>query len=202
MPENTTNLFNLGSLGVNVDDSPIHLEDGEFTSAQNCTQDKRGMIGGVTKRAGLTKYQPTVAAGSILGFVPAPLGPGPGTGTDDATIYYVANTAGTWFKSSNSFGASTAVTTLAAAAGNDDIRGDMLNRRLIYATASRTNLRVFDGVGDALFATIGDIITFVGAYNGRIFVSIDGSAGAVYEIDNEGRVTQIGADIPGGFVPQ
>lgn len=66
------NLFNLGSLGVNVDKSALHLEDGELSKAQNAIRDGIGQDGALRKRPGLVKYSSDVT-GSILGGIGVPL---------------------------------------------------------------------------------------------------------------------------------
>lgn len=59
--------------GVNVDRSPVHLEDGELTSAQNAVLDVQGHEGGVRKRPGLARFNSSAGAGSIYGGVGVPL---------------------------------------------------------------------------------------------------------------------------------
>ena len=65
--------YNLGSKGVNVDKTDVHLEDGELRAAQNAIPDAQGHEGGVRKRPGLARFNSTVGAGSILGGVGVPL---------------------------------------------------------------------------------------------------------------------------------
>lgn len=197
MAESKLNIFNLGSLGVNVDKSPLHLEDGELVQAQNATRDQHGYDGALRKRPGLVKYHSGAAAGSILGFIGAPLGPGPGATTDDAAVYYIGNTSGTWIKSSNSFSTSANVTTIADPA--DGIPSQMLNNRLFYGAG--TTIRVFDGVVDALHSNVGATINWVDSANGTLYVSVtSGGSGFVYEIDAVGRITQIGAALPSSYL--
>lgn len=189
------NIYNLGKLGVNVDKSPIHLEDGELTSAQNAVPDKHGADGALCKRWGLVKHAASVAAGSILGFLGAPLGSGPGTGTDDATSYYLGQVGGTYVASTDSFSSRTATSVIAAPVNT--VVSVMLNGKMFYA--SGTTLRVFDGVKDALFCNLGESPLFVGALRGLIYVST--TSGFVYEVDAVGRLERVGAALPGSYLP-
>ncbi len=66
-------LYNLGSKGVNVTKSPIHMEDGELLSAQNAIPDPRGQFGAITKRDGLTPINSSATGASILAAVLVPL---------------------------------------------------------------------------------------------------------------------------------
>lgn len=65
------NLYNLGKLGVNVDKSPVHLEDGELTKSQNATRDALGVDGGLRKRPGLSRLN-SVANSSFAGVTNLP----------------------------------------------------------------------------------------------------------------------------------
>lgn len=69
------NVYNLGSLGVNVDKNPVQLEDGELTKAQNAIHDPTGSMGGVRKRPGLTKINSGALSGSVFGICNVPLQP-------------------------------------------------------------------------------------------------------------------------------
>ena len=66
-------VYNIGTLGVNVDKNPIQLEDGELTSAQNAISNDDGSTGSLQKRPGLTKVNATAAAGSIKGAMGVPI---------------------------------------------------------------------------------------------------------------------------------
>ena len=65
--------YRLGLSGVNVDKSPVHLDDSELTKAQNCVIDSLGVEGGIRKRPGLTKVNSIAAAGAVSGIVSVPL---------------------------------------------------------------------------------------------------------------------------------
>jgi hypothetical protein len=199
MADSKLNVFNLGSQGVNVDKSPLHLEDGELVSAQNASRDQHGYDGALRKRNGLTKHNTVAANGSILGFANAILGPGPGSGTDDATVYYLSNAAGSWFKSTNSFSTSATITTLAAV--DAGVGSVMLNGRLYYA--SGTGIRVFDGVQDALFSDIdATFMIWLSVAKGTLYASVQiGTDGFVYAVNSVGQLTQIGAALPSSYIP-
>lgn len=66
-------IYNLGSLGVNVDKSPLHLSEGELISAQNAIREPLGLEGGLRKRAGLTHHNANAGAGSFIGGIGLPL---------------------------------------------------------------------------------------------------------------------------------
>lgn len=69
----TLKLYNFGSKGVNVDASDLHMVDGELRQAQNVIHNVLGMGGGITNRDGLTRFNASAAAGSILGGIGVPL---------------------------------------------------------------------------------------------------------------------------------
>lgn len=197
-------LYNFGAKGVNVDKSPLHLEDNELTSAQNITQNKLGVAGGIVNRPGLTKYDSDVAAGSLLGAINAPLGPGPGLTTADTTTYYLSmNASPYWRTSTNSF-STTSTTTLLAQAGSNDIKcGAMLNGRLYYiavTVADNQSIREFDGVQDRLFSVVpsGYTIGRIRALKGKLYAAVTNgtTASYVYQFDSAGRIRQVGAALP------
>jgi len=67
------NVFNLGAKGVNVVKSPVHLDDGELTSAQNIQIDAVKSLGGIRKRDGAVRLNGTVMTGSGKGIINLPL---------------------------------------------------------------------------------------------------------------------------------
>lgn len=74
MPEGKISAYNIGSLGVNVDKSAIHLEDGELPSAQNAIRDRIGQDGALRKRPGLVAFNGSAASGgSISGGIGLPI---------------------------------------------------------------------------------------------------------------------------------
>lgn len=66
-------VYNLGKLGVNVDKSPIHLQDGELTKAQNAIREPLGVEGGLKNRPGLRTFNANPANGTVLGGIGVPL---------------------------------------------------------------------------------------------------------------------------------
>ena len=66
-------LYNFGAKGVNVDASDLHMEDGELRKAQNVIHNLLGKMGGITNRPGLTRFNASAAAGSVLGGIGVPL---------------------------------------------------------------------------------------------------------------------------------
>lgn len=93
-------LYNLGSVGVDLTKSDLHKDDGSLVSAQNAVPDNRGQAGGITKRDGLTAINGTTAGGSVQGAVHVPL---PAT----KTLYLVGSSDGganaEWASSTDSF---------------------------------------------------------------------------------------------------
>lgn len=62
-------IYNLGLLGVNVDASPIHLNDGEVIRAQNWQVDPAGVAGGLRRRDGHVHLNATPLDGAVTGVV-------------------------------------------------------------------------------------------------------------------------------------
>lgn len=69
----TLRLYNFGAKGVNVDSSDLHMQDGELRQAQNAIHNIEGVLGGITNRPGLERFNATAAAGSVLGGIGVPL---------------------------------------------------------------------------------------------------------------------------------
>lgn len=61
-------VWNLGILGVNVVDSPLHLKDGELTLAQNAEPYDELGEGGIRKRQGIDLF---LGGGALAGAVTA-----------------------------------------------------------------------------------------------------------------------------------
>lgn len=66
-------LYQLGTMGVNVDEDPLALNDQEFRLAQNAIRDPLGSDTGLKKRPGLLIFNLSLTAGSVLGGVGVPL---------------------------------------------------------------------------------------------------------------------------------
>lgn len=64
--------FGLGEKGVNLVKSPLHLEDGELTNAQNAEFFRNQGRGGIRKRSGLARFNQS-ALGAIRRFLNVPL---------------------------------------------------------------------------------------------------------------------------------
>ncbi len=69
------NTFNLGALGVNLNNSPLHVPDGAWRTLQNGEFGDNESAGGVKKRGSLNKINSTALAGAVqaLTNVPFPL---------------------------------------------------------------------------------------------------------------------------------
>lgn len=197
-------IYNISKLGVNVDKAQPFLEDGELTKAQNAIRDGIGEDGGLRKRPGLVEYNSVAAAGSILGGVGVPLGPGPSS----STAYYLAtNNSPFWFTSTDRFNTA-ATTTLLSAMGTNAVKASaMLGGRMYYiakTVADNQSIRVFDGVQDSLFTSLPSGYTFVqlATFKGNLYAAVAQSTTAayVYRIDYAGRLKQIGAALPTAIV--
>src|SRR3990167_3027640 len=163
-------LYNLGSLGVDLTKSAVHANDGSLLSAQNAIPDYRGEAGGHTKRDGLTAINSTTVGGSVLGAINIPL---PATarlyiGRDDGSTELAID----WLYTTDLSGATTpwtSVTSIPAQPRSTDKLGAIdsatppsamgrptctMNNRIYYAAANYTigtddpPIRVFDGVND------------------------------------------------------
>ena len=107
-------VYNLGKLGVNVDKSPVHLDDGELTKAQNAIHDPIGGVDGALKnRPGLVKYNSsTFGSVSVLGGVNLPIsgfGSSAGGSSTTPTLYWTAPAI--LARSTNLFSTATALNT-------------------------------------------------------------------------------------------
>lgn len=66
-------IFNLGQLGVNVREGPLHLQDGELVSGQNAELSKEGAEEALVKRGGIPLFSTEALAGAALGITSVPL---------------------------------------------------------------------------------------------------------------------------------
>jgi len=73
MAKGKVNLYGLGTAGVNVVKSPIHLDDHELTKAQNAVPDRASGLGSLRKRDGLVQYNSSALDGKVWGLVQVPL---------------------------------------------------------------------------------------------------------------------------------
>ena len=66
-------IYNLGQLGVDVVKSPVHIDDGAFTSLQNGQVDSVQGVGGIRRRDGMAKLNAVALAGAVRGMSAVPL---------------------------------------------------------------------------------------------------------------------------------
>lgn len=67
------NVYDMAEKGVNTTKSPLHLEDGELTRAQNWQPDPTLADGCIRRRDALSKLNGPALAGSVKGFIALPL---------------------------------------------------------------------------------------------------------------------------------
>lgn len=113
------NIFNLGSLGNNVDKNPVQLEDGELTKSQNAIHDPTGSMGGIRKRPGLLKVNSSAVSGSVFGITNVPLSPIT-TRTFLIGVDQDTTTSRQWFTSTDAMGTLAGATSPGACARPDD----------------------------------------------------------------------------------
>lgn len=58
-------IYNLGEIGVDLVDSPVHKKDGALMVAQNAAHMQKEAEGGLAKRRGMTLLNAVAAAGSL-----------------------------------------------------------------------------------------------------------------------------------------
>jgi len=58
-------VYNLGEVGVDLVESPLHKKDGAFLSAQNAAHKPIEAEGGIVKRRGMTKLNTVTASTPI-----------------------------------------------------------------------------------------------------------------------------------------
>lgn len=73
MAAGKVNLYGLGTAGVNVVKSPLHLDDNELTKAQNAMPDRSSGLGALRKREGLVAFTQSAMAGAVRGIAAVPL---------------------------------------------------------------------------------------------------------------------------------
>lgn len=89
--------FGLGEKGVNLVKSPLHLDDGELTNAQNAEFFRNQGRGGIRKRGGLARFNAS-ALGVIRRFMNVPL---PATPTVTLLAGVEGTNVETWVTSTN-----------------------------------------------------------------------------------------------------
>lgn len=165
MASGVENVYGLGSEGVNVVDSPIHLKNGEVTRAQNAAFPTDKGQGGLGMRGGLARINAVAMAGAVAGVINVPL-PAPGTGfTRSYLLALGSDAADTWSESSDGTvfvdGTTPALASSLAKVSTLDLPSQRVlsfNRKLYYPgddfvqypTAGHTGptLRVWDGADD------------------------------------------------------
>lgn len=115
-------VFSMGEKGVNTTKSPIHLEDGEMTRAQNLQSDPAGTEGAIRSRDGLTKLNAIAMAGTVTGGIGVPL---PNRTTLTRTFYAAMDDLST---GTDAFRTSTNGTTWATTVAGALIRPQSRNR--------------------------------------------------------------------------
>lgn len=96
-PKGKIACFGLGEKGVNLVKSPLHLDDGELTSAQNAEFFRNRGRGGIRKRSGLARFNAS-ALGVIYRFLNIPL---PATVTTTILAAVEGTGVETWVISTN-----------------------------------------------------------------------------------------------------
>jgi hypothetical protein len=64
--------YGLGERGVEIVDSPVHLQEGALLSAQNACLDRVESEGGIAKRKGWAKYNAIASGATILAIENVP----------------------------------------------------------------------------------------------------------------------------------
>lgn len=170
------NIFNMAERGVNTTLDPVHLEDGDLTSAQNVQPNPAGAYGSVRKRDGNAKLNSAAMAGQVTGFIGLPL---PDLTTRTTYYYYPIDdtstpTSSTWRTSTDGSVWTTSTTIAAKSQEVADLgtawspanwapKWTTLGSKLYYpgtdytATgASRTaaTIHVYDGTTDYVLAQV------------------------------------------------
>ncbi len=73
MAEGKLAVYNLGQLGVDLVNGPIHQPDGALNLAQNALMEPIDAELTLKKRGGMTKLNSTTASGSIIAIVNIPI---------------------------------------------------------------------------------------------------------------------------------
>lgn len=110
MADDSLKLWNLGLLGVNIIDTPLHSSDGELELAQNAEPFTEQGEGGLRKRLGISAFTPDDLGAGLLAMtsipLPDPWAPIPVTGT---RLYVNTTAEGDGFNQSSIGGLSWAV---------------------------------------------------------------------------------------------
>lgn len=176
-------LYNLGSVGVDLTKSPLHKDDGSLVSAQNAVPDVRDEAGAIAKRDGLTVINSSALSGAVKGavFVPLAIGGALATSGNTGRAYVGLLQTGTegtdadygWAYSSDAFATGGTLTTTAPSVPESAIhrriyplqcrRAAVVNNKIYYSTGNGNSgtsytrtpaVRVFDGTVDREFARL------------------------------------------------
>lgn len=173
MASGVENVYVLGSEGVNVVDSPLHLKNGEVTQAQNAAFPTDKGQGGLGMRGGLARINSAAMSGSIAGVINVPL-PAPGAvtrslllglGSADTDTFSRSTDGTTWVEGATpTRPVLYSQTTAALSTAFPLARALTVGGRILYPgsdfvqypAASHTGptIRVYDGVTDALLARV------------------------------------------------
>lgn len=66
--------YNIGVLGIDLVNSPVHVEDTSLLSCQNAQISPHDTEGGIKKRDGMAKINSVAAAGSLVAIINIPIG--------------------------------------------------------------------------------------------------------------------------------
>lgn len=66
-------VYNLGMVGVDLVNGPIHQADGSLLACQNAVMEPSDAEMALSKRGGMTKVNSTTASGTIMSIVNIPL---------------------------------------------------------------------------------------------------------------------------------
>ena len=67
------NVYNLGSLGIDIVNSPIHVADGSLLDCQNAQMSPNDAELALKKRDGMVKINSVAAAGTLKAIVNIPI---------------------------------------------------------------------------------------------------------------------------------
>lgn len=70
---NTLKAYNIGSMGIDLVNSPIHVEDTSVLSCQNAQVSPDDRELGLMKRDGMAKINSVAAAGTLKAIINVPL---------------------------------------------------------------------------------------------------------------------------------
>lgn len=161
MAEGKLNIYNLGDVGVRLNDSPIHVPDGSLTEAQNTQISQQSGEHAIRKRPGLTKLTDTAAAGRILAMANLPFADpleDAYGGLGSTMEYGIDSVSGTSRRSSDgttwAYASSIAAADLPQPAANGRThQGGYIYGGVLYYPHTDGSLRQYDGVHSGVHST-------------------------------------------------